>query len=85
MPLRSPAASSDTVNVVERGSDADLRPSFRLGCRARFLDLRAGRAFGFVRMEHDLSAVAVALGLDAALPPVMELKGKVAELAGREA
>jgi hypothetical protein len=36
-------------------------------------------------MEHDLSAVAVALGLDAALPPVMELKGKVAELAGREA
>jgi hypothetical protein len=34
---------------------------------------------GFERMEYELSADAVGLGLDAALPPVMQLKGKVAE------
>ena len=36
-------------------------------------------ALGFERLEYELSADAIALGLDAALPPVMELKGKVAE------
>jgi hypothetical protein len=34
---------------------------------------------GFERLEYELSADAIGLGLDAALPPVMELKGKVAE------
>jgi hypothetical protein len=35
--------------------------------------------FGFERLEYELSADAIGLGLDAALPPVMELKGKGAE------
>jgi hypothetical protein len=34
---------------------------------------------GFESMEYELSADAIGLGLDAALPPIMELKGKVAE------
>jgi hypothetical protein len=34
---------------------------------------------GFERLEYELSADAISLGLDAALPPIMELKGKVAE------
>ena len=34
---------------------------------------------GFERLEYELSADAIGLGLDAALPPVMELKGNVAE------
>jgi hypothetical protein len=33
---------------------------------------------GFERLEYELSADAIGLGLDAALPPVMELKGNVA-------
>ena len=34
---------------------------------------------GFERLENELSGDAIALGLNAALPPVLELKGKVAE------
>ena len=34
---------------------------------------------GYERLEYELSADAIDLGLDAALPPIMELKGKVAE------
>ena len=34
---------------------------------------------GFERLEYELSVDAIGLGLDAALPPVMLLKGKVAE------
>ena len=34
---------------------------------------------GFERLEYELRADAIGLGLDAALPPVMELKGNVAE------
>jgi hypothetical protein len=34
---------------------------------------------GFERLEYELSSDAIGLGLDAALPPVMELNGKVAE------
>jgi hypothetical protein len=35
---------------------------------------------GFERLEYELSGDAIRLGLDAALAPVMELKGNVAEL-----
>ena len=34
---------------------------------------------GFERLEYELGADPIGLGLDAALPAVMELKGKVAE------
>ena len=34
---------------------------------------------GFERLEYQLTADAIGLGLDAALPPVMEVKGNVAE------
>ena len=33
---------------------------------------------GFERLEYELSADAIGLGLDAALPAVMELRGNVA-------
>jgi hypothetical protein len=35
--------------------------------------------FGFKWQEYELSADTIGLGLDAALPAVIELKGKVAE------
>jgi hypothetical protein len=34
---------------------------------------------GFERLEYDLTAEAIALGLDAALPPVFELRSKIGE------
>ena len=34
---------------------------------------------GFERLECELSADAIGVGLDAALPPVMEFEGNVAE------
>jgi len=34
---------------------------------------------GFERLEYELSMEAIGLGLDAAPPPIMELRGKVAE------
>lgn len=46
----------------------------------RVHDLRQIDVLGFERLEYELSADAIGLGLDAALPHVMELKAKVGEL-----